>query len=129
MIEQNFMAMTELAQAHNIKVVLCSVMPISDYPALNPPTGTGRGGAVPIAPVRRKQTDIRPPADILRLNAWLKEYAAKVHAVYADYYTATVDEKGWLKETISADGLHPNPQGYALMVPVVDAAIQEALRR
>ena len=29
MIEQNFMAMTELAQAHHIKVVLCAVMPLS----------------------------------------------------------------------------------------------------
>ena len=129
MIEQNFMAMTELAQAHNIKVVLCAVMPISDYPALSPQPSTGRGGAVPIAPVRRKQTEIRPSADILKLNAWLKDYAAKVHAVYADYFAATVDEKGWLKETISGDGLHPNAQGYALMAPVVEAAIQQALQR
>jgi lysophospholipase L1-like esterase len=126
MIEHNIMAMTELAQVHNIKVVLCSVMPISDYPALNPQPTTGRGGA-PV-PVRRKQTEIRPPADILKLNAWLKDYAAKVHAVYADYFAATADEKGWLKETISSDGLHPNAQGYALMAPVVEAAIQQALR-
>ncbi len=127
MIEQNFMAMTELAQAHTIKVVLCSVMPISDYPALNPQPATGRGGAP--APVRRKQTEIRPPADIRKLNAWLKDYAAKVHAVYADYFAVTVDEKGWLKEAISSDGLHPNPQGYALMAPVIEAAIQKALQR
>jgi lysophospholipase L1-like esterase len=120
------MAMTELAQAHNIKVVLCSVMPISDYPSLNPQPVAGRGGAP--APVRRRQTEIRPPADILKLNAWLKEYAAKVHAVYADYFAATVDEKGWLKEAISGDGLHPNAQGYALMAPVVEAAIQKALQ-
>ena len=40
-----------------------------------------------------------------------------------------MDDRGWLKEGISADGLHPNAQGYALMVPVVDAAIQEALQR
>ncbi len=126
MIEHNFMAMTELAQAHNIKVVLCSVMPISDYPALNPAPATGRAGGP--APIRRKQTEIRPPADILKLNAWIKEYAARMHAVYADYFAATVDEKGWLKEPISADGLHPNPEGYALMAPVVDAAIQQALR-
>jgi len=118
--------MTELAQAHNMKVVLCSVMPISDYPALNPQPATGRGGAP--APIRRKQTEIRPPADIIRLNAWLKDYAAKAGAMYADYYAATVDEKGWLKEPISGDGLHPNPQGYALMAPVVEAAIQKALQ-
>jgi lysophospholipase L1-like esterase len=101
-------------------------MPISYYPALTPPPATGRGGG-PV-PIRRKQTEIRPPADILKLNAWLKDYAATVHAVYADYFTATVDEKGWLKEPISGDGLHPNAQGYALMAPVVESAIQQALR-
>src|SRR5690242_6232262 len=31
MIEENFQAMTELAQAHGIKVILCSVLPVSDY--------------------------------------------------------------------------------------------------
>jgi lysophospholipase L1-like esterase len=122
MIEQNFMAMTELAQGHGIKVVLCSVTPISDYPALNPPVG--RGG-----PPRRKQTEPRPPADILKLNAWLKDYAARVNAVYADFFSAVVDEKGWLKDGISADGLHPNPQGYALMAPVAEAAIEKALQQ
>src|SRR5580658_9532515 len=35
MVEENIMAMTELAQAHGIKVILCSVTPISDY-ARNP---------------------------------------------------------------------------------------------
>jgi len=68
-----------------------------------------------------------PPADILALNTWLKAYATKVHAVYADYYTAVVDDQGWFKAGHSNDGLHPNPQGYALMAPVIEAAIQKAL--
>ena len=126
MIEQNFMAMTELAQAHNIKVVLCAVMPISDYPALNPQPSTGRGGG-PVL-IRRKQTEIRPSADILKLNAWLKDYAAKVHAVYADYFAATVDAQGFFKEGFTNDGLHPNAKGYELMTPVVEAAIRKVVR-
>ena len=51
-IEQNIMAITELAQNHGIKVLLCSVLPVSDYPflkQLSPPTpapaGSGNGGA------------------------------------------------------------------------------------
>ncbi len=110
MIEENLQAMTELAKLHNIKVILCSLTPISDY--------------VP----NRKQSIGRPPADILKLNAWIKEYAAKSGSIFADYYGATVDEKGMLKEGFSNDGLHPNEKGYALMVPVAMAAIQEALR-
>ena len=129
MVQENVMAMTELAQHHGIKVVLCSVTPISDYPFLNQPAG-GRGGQAGGRGMmmRPRQTDQRPPADILKLNAWMKDYAAKSGAIYADYFTALVDEKGWMKEGISADGLHPNAEGYKLMVPVVEAAIQKALR-
>ena len=132
MIEENLMAMTELAQVHGIKVILCSVTPVSDYPFLSAqqnPQG-GRGAGAPgggRGMMRARQTDQRPPADILKLNAWMKAYAAKVGAIYADYFGALVDEKGWLKESISADGLHPNAEGYKLMVPVVEAAIQRAL--
>jgi lysophospholipase L1-like esterase len=134
MIEQNIMAMTELAQHHGIKVVLCSVTPISDYPFLSQQAARGAGGAAaapaggrgPVA-IRARQTEQRPPADILKLNTWMKAYAAQANAVYADYFTALADEKGWLKEPVSADGLHPNAEGYKLMAPVVDAAIQKAL--
>jgi lysophospholipase L1-like esterase len=141
MIEENLMAMTELAQVHGIKVILCSVTPISDYPFLQgqqaqPAQLAGRGGpaAAPGAPSggrgfggRAKQTDGRPPADILKLNAWMKDYAARSGAIYADYFTVLVDDKGWLKDGISADGLHPSADGYKLMVPVVEAAIRKAL--
>ena len=108
MIEDNLQAITELAQAHGIKVILCSVTPVSDYTA-------------------RKQTVQRPPSDILKLNAWMREYAAIAHAVFADYYAALVDETGMLKQGFSGDGLHPNDKGYALLTPVAEAAIAKAL--
>jgi lysophospholipase L1-like esterase len=108
MIQGNFQAMVELAQLHGIRVVLCSVTPVSDYGP-------------------RKMTEGRPPADILKLNTWLKTYAAQTKSVYADYFAALVDEKGMLKEGVSRDGLHPNDKGYELMAPVAAAAIQQAL--
>ena len=49
--------------------------------------------------------------------------------MYADYYAATVDAQGFLREGYTGDGLHPNAQGYALMTPVASAAIAEALKR
>jgi lysophospholipase L1-like esterase len=109
MIEENFQAMTELAQGHGIKVILCSITPIADYG----PT---------------KMSEGRPPSDILKLNAWLKNYAAKAHAIYADYFSVLADEKGALKPGISRDGLHPNADGYKLMAPVAEAAIAAALQ-
>lgn len=130
MIEQNIMAMTELAQHHGIKVILCSLLPVSDYPYLKQqsepqPVATGQGrGPFP----RIKMTEGHPPADILKLNAWMKDYAARANAIYADYFTAFVDEKGWLKDGYSADGLHPNADGYKIMAPIAAAAIQKASR-
>jgi lysophospholipase L1-like esterase len=70
----------------------------------------------------------RPPADILKLNAWMKDYAARINAIYADYFTALVDEKGWLKDPVSNDGLHPNAEGYMIMAQIAAAAIEKALR-
>ena len=108
MIEDNLQAITELAQAHGIKVILCSLTPVSDYTA-------------------RKQTVLRPPADVVKLNDWIRLYAAKVNAGFADYFAALVDESGMLKQGFSGDGLHPNDKGYALLVPVAESAIAKLL--
>ena len=64
----------------------------------------------------------------INYQTWLKDYAAKVGAVYADYYTALVDDGGMLKDGLSGDGLHPNAKGYELMAPVAETAIEKALR-
>lgn len=124
MIQHNIMAMTELAQLHGVKVILCALTPVSDRTIV--PAG-GRGGGP--TPRQRIQSVQRPPADLLKFNAWLKSYAAEKGAVYADYYSATVDAQGFLREGYTNDGLHPNAQGYALMTPVASAAIAEALKR
>jgi hypothetical protein len=52
MIEENLMAMTELAQAHGIKVILCSVTPVSDYPFQSAQQNQqgGRGAGAPGMP-------------------------------------------------------------------------------
>jgi lysophospholipase L1-like esterase len=38
-----------------------------------------------------------------------------------------LDERGWLKENCSGDGIHPNAEGYKVMTPIVEAALQKAL--
>jgi len=136
MVEENLMAITELAQRHGIKVILCAVMPVSDYTLLPPRRGGGQGGApgggpnpqAAGAPAHHIQTIQRPPAQILQLDAWMKSYAASAGAVYADYFSAVVDDKGMFREGYSDDGLHPNAQGFALLAPVAEAAIEKALQ-
>jgi lysophospholipase L1-like esterase len=39
-----------------------------------------------------------------------------------------IDEKGFLKDELSEDGLHPNAKGYAIMSPLAEAAIARALK-
>ncbi len=113
--EGNLATMAELARVHGIRVVLSSVMPVSDLT-------TSEGKHI-------VQTDRRPPERILMLNEWIKRYAAENGCVYLDYFSATVDEKGFLKGSITNDGLHPNAQGYAVMAPLAEKAIQEALKK
>lgn len=132
MIEQNVMAITELAQHHGIKVILSSLLPVSDYPFIRKQTGGAQFLPTTASPENRlipiiKMTEGHPPGDILKLNTWMKDYAGRVNAVYADYFTALADEKGWLKDSYSADGLHPNAEGYKVMSPIAAAAIQKAI--
>ena len=114
-IEDNLMSMAELATANGIRVVFASVLPVSDYEM--------RDGKPIVQTVRR------PPAQILELNKWLKEYAARHHHIYLDYFSAMVDDKGFLKNELSDDGLHPNAQGYVVMAPLANAAITASLKR
>jgi len=114
-IQDNLASMAELATRHGIRVVFASLLPVSDYEI--------RDGK-PI-----NQTVRRSPEKILALNQWMKTYARTYHHSYLDYFSAMVDDKGFLKDELSNDGLHPNPQGYAVMAPLAEAAITASLTR
>lgn len=104
MSAENFMSIVELAKANQIRVVLASVTPVS-------PAHIGR----------------RPVGKILSLNNWLKTYAAKSGCTYLDLYPALVEGRAFKKE-LTADGLLPNEAGYAVMAPLAEKAIAEALK-
>jgi lysophospholipase L1-like esterase len=38
------------------------------------------------------------------------------------------DDRGGLGTTLSKDGVHPLPAGYAIMTPLVEAGIEKALK-
>ncbi len=108
MIEDNFRTMTELAQASHIRVILASVLPTSDYP-------WHRG--------------LRPAGKIRALNVWLRSFAASCGATYLDYYSALANAQGGMDERLASDGVHPTPAGYAIMAPLAQQAIDQALAR
>lgn len=115
-IEDNLISMAELARANGIRVVLASLLPVSDYEK----TKDGK-------PIIR--TTQRPPELIKALNEWMRRYAAENGLTYLDYYSAMTDEKGFLKDELSNDGLHANDKGYAVMGPLAEQAIASALKR
>jgi lysophospholipase L1-like esterase len=114
-IEGNLTSMAELGRAHGIRVVLSSVMPVRD--GLSDKDGE-----------RLVQTKKRPPERISTLNEWIKKYAAANHLVYLDYFSAMVDDQGFLKAETTYDGLHPNAHGYVVMAPLAEKAIQASLK-
>jgi lysophospholipase L1-like esterase len=113
-IQANLTSMSELAHAHDIRVVLASVTPVSASHVASP-------AAVP-------QTTARPMARIQALNDWMKSYATAHGDVYLDYFSAMTDRSGLLRAELSEDDLHPNAQGYAIMAPLAEAAIARALK-
>ena len=60
------------------------------------------------------------------MNGWLRDYAAKTGSVYLNYYAALADGRDFKKEYTS-DGLLPNAAGYAVMAPLAEKAIADAL--
>jgi lysophospholipase L1-like esterase len=110
-IEANWTAMADMAQAHHIKVVFASIMPVNNY-----------------TDNARDMLADRDPRRIRALNAWLAAFCRRRGFQYADFYKATVDRDGLLKAELTRDGLHPLSSGYGLMAPIAQAAIDRALR-
>jgi lysophospholipase L1-like esterase len=99
--------MAELAAANHIRVVLCSVLPTIDF--------FWRPG-------------LTPAPKVVALNEWIKAYATEHGHVYVDFHTAMKDQRDGLPPSLSKDGVHPLPAGYAVMAPLVEAGIEKALK-
>jgi lysophospholipase L1-like esterase len=98
----NLISMTELAQTHHIKVILCSLTPAYDYP-------WHRG--------------IQPNIKIPRLNAMIRNYAKKHRVTYVDYFSAMTDVNNGMRAPLSKDGVHRKLAGYKIMEKISSEAI------
>ena len=105
--EENVESMADLATANHIRVVLCAMLPSSNIPW---------------------KPDADPAPKIVALNQWFKAYAASKGYVYVAYYPPMKDQQGGLAAALSKDGVHPTVAGYAIMAPLVEAGIEEALK-
>ncbi|WP_426009945.1 SGNH/GDSL hydrolase family protein [Caulobacter sp. DWR2-3-1b2] len=100
----NLQAMTVLAQANGVAVVLATLTPVAEFP--------WRPG-------------LGPTAKVAALNAWIRAYAVERGATLADYTAALEDGVGAMRPGLAYDGVHPTREGYALMEPIAMAALAE----
>ena len=108
MIEDNFRSMAAIARQNGIKVVLASITPAFAYPW---------------------KPEVQPVAEIRALNEWLRTFCAENGCTYLDYYDSMSDAKGAMLPGYSLDGVHPTAKGYAVMAPLAESAIAEALQK
>ena len=97
-------SMAELAWAHGIEPVICSVLPASRYPW-------------------REEVD--PASEIPRLNAMLKAYAKRIGFRYMDYFAAMTDGNNGMQADLTTDGVHLTRQGYQRMSTLADGLLSE----
>jgi len=107
MITDNIFSMAELAKAHEIKVVLASILPVYQYSWVD--------------------DVIDPPSIVDSINRKIKEYVENQGLVYLDYYSSMVDDRKGLKLDYTGDGVHPNEAGYKVMSAIADDIILQAL--
>jgi lysophospholipase L1-like esterase len=103
MIEDNLSSMTEIATANGVHLIFGSIPPAREFPW-------------------RPGLDARTP--IAALNEWLEGHARRVHAVYANYFSALTNGEGGMRPGLAYDGVHPTAAGYATMRPIAEAALR-----
>ena len=107
-IQNNLRSMAELASLNGISPILVGIPPAADYP--------GRTGP-------------EPATQVVALNKWIASYCASSRFTFLDYHSALVGSHGQMKEGVSDDGVHPNEKGYALLKPLAEKAIADAVKR
>ena len=106
-IAENIISMAELALAEGIRPILCTVLPVGQYPW------------------RPEVTDV--PGKIGTLNGMLHEYAEKRGITWVDYHSAMDAGDGSMRKELSNDGVHPTRKGYDLMEKVLAPALKRYL--
>lgn len=106
-IAENIVSMAELALAAGIRPIICSVLPAAQYPW-------------------RPEVE-SVPEKIRALNDRLRQYAAERGLTWVDYYSAMDAGDGSMRSEYTRDGVHPTPEGYAVMEAVIRPALAEWL--
>lgn len=107
-IMDNISGMALLASAQGIKVILSSVLPAYDFPT---------------------KPGLEPAEKVIALNKMIKEFAQKNDFYYLDYFPVFKDSRNGMKKEFSNDEVHPTKEGYMVMEPMVEKAIDAVLKK
>ena len=99
-ISTNIIKMGLLAQKNNIKVVICSVMPVTEI----------------VWNEKIKNANQK----VIELNQKLINKSKKNNFTYLDYYSKMKDELN----SLTYDGLHPNEKGYIKMNSIIKKSLK-----
>lgn len=103
----NIITMCELAKAHGIKVLLCSITPCAHY--------------IPVP-------QMAAGPEIAKINKELKAFAdANKDVTYVDCFTPLANSEMGLDSDMSYDGIHPNKYCYSFIEEIVTRSINQAL--
>jgi len=100
----NIKAMAQLARFNKIKVILCSVLPASDF---------------------KWRPGLQPGDKVIALNEAIKQFADENKFYYLDLYSSVVDDNKGMKKEYANDGVHPTVEGYKVIEPLIEAAIRK----
>lgn len=107
-LTDNVRTMVTLAKAARMQVIVGTIPPASDY-------DFGHRGD--------------PRAAIARVNEMLRILASNERIILVDYHAVLARPDGLPRTDLFADGVHPNPRGYAAIQPLFNRAVAETLRQ
>jgi len=106
-LEDVMMMMVELTQAHDIRPIVCTIIP-----AGKPEATIG---------------DFSVAETLQEFNRWVRQYAKDNDVAMIDFAAAIQDDNGFLPRDCSVDPVHVNEKGYVLLTeaarPVIDSVL------
>ncbi|MFN4363357.1 SGNH/GDSL hydrolase family protein [Chryseobacterium hispalense] len=94
----NIVSMVELAQANDIKVVLCSLLPAYEF---------------------GWRKNMHPAEKVIAINMMIESYAKKHNIAYVDYHSEMKDSRNGLDKIYTEDEIHPTAKGYEKMESIL----------
>ncbi|MBK6530682.1 MAG: hypothetical protein IPF99_14035 [Deltaproteobacteria bacterium] len=101
-----FAQMAEQARARHVKVVLATTVPVSRA-------------------WDRAEADGTATPKIRRFNEWVRDQARMRRDMLLDYASVLSDDEGYLPDSLTDDGLHPNQAGRQRMIGLIRSVILE----